>query len=248
MPASASSYTYLAIDLLSLGVPLLFTAVGPWRSGGREWLRILAAVAGVAAPFILWDAAFTARGVWSFNPDRVIGLRLFGLPLEEALFFACIPFACLFIYRVVKSRPWPTVSGWPLRALWILLAAACAAAALMAGDRAYSRAAFGLASLGLAWHAWRMPDWSGFFLAALALHFIPFLLVNGVLTALPVVQYDAGEFYGLRIWSIPVEDAAYSLCLLLANVSLYEALAPRRAPAEAAKGHKPIFMVGEGKA
>jgi lycopene cyclase domain-containing protein len=244
--------TYLAVDLLSLGVPLLFTLAGPWRADGREWLRILAAVAGVAVPFIAWDAAFTARGVWSFNPDHLTGLRLFGLPLEEVLFFICIPFACLFIYRVARSRLPMAIPRGPLRALWMALAAACALAALpaLAQGRAYSLSAFGLAALGLAWHARRLPSWSGHFLAALALHYLPFFLVNGILTALPVVLYDGGEFYGFRIGSIPVEDAAYSLCLLLANVTLYEALAPRPGAAAAGgkPGNKPTFLVTGGKA
>lgn len=49
-----------------------------------------------------------------------------------------------------------------------------------------------------------------------------FLLVNGILTALPVVIYNDMENIGLRIYTIPLEDNAYGLLMLLLNVSLME--------------------------
>ncbi len=216
--------TYLLVNLLSVLFPFLFSFAGPWRAGGREWLRLLAAVALVALPFVAWDMAFTGRGLWSFNPAYLTGASLLGLPLEEVLFFVCIPFACLFIYRVVKAVPRLSAPRRLLRPLWLGLAGLLLAAAVLADGRAYSQAAFGLAGLLLLVHAVRLPAWSGAFLAALAFHYLPFLLVNGLLTALPVVSYDPAGILGPRIGSIPVEDAAYSLALLLLNVSVYEAL------------------------
>ena len=52
----------------------------------------------VAIPFIAWDVWFTKMGVWWFNTDYTVGLILAGLPIEEWLFFFCIPFACVFTY------------------------------------------------------------------------------------------------------------------------------------------------------
>jgi lycopene cyclase domain-containing protein len=48
------------------------------------------------------------------------------------------------------------------------------------------------------------------------------LIVNGLLTALPVVIYNDLENIGVRIGSIPVEDFFYCFILLLMNISLYE--------------------------
>ena len=48
--------------------------------------------------FIPWDVIFTINGVWGFNSDYFLGFEIFSLPLEEWLFFICIPFACVFTH------------------------------------------------------------------------------------------------------------------------------------------------------
>jgi len=34
-----------------------------------------------------WDSAAVARGLWGFDPQRILGIRAFGLPVEELAFF-----------------------------------------------------------------------------------------------------------------------------------------------------------------
>ena len=53
---------------------------------------------------------------------------------------------------------------------------------------------------------------------------VGFVLVNGVLTYLPVVWYNDLENSGLRLVSIPADDIFYGTALLLMNVSIYERL------------------------
>ncbi|MFM7727525.1 MAG: lycopene cyclase domain-containing protein, partial [Flavobacteriales bacterium] len=69
---------------------------------------------------------------------------------------------------------------------------------------------------------WKNPAWLGRFYRSYLVCLIPFLLVNGLLTSLPVVTYNDLENLGIRIHTIPVEDTQYTLLLLLMNVTLFE--------------------------
>ena len=62
------------------------------------------------------------------------------------------------------------------------------------------------------------------FLVSYAICLIPFLIVNGFLTAIPVVQYNDAENLGIRIYTIPFEDAFYGMLLVLMNIVIYEKL------------------------
>lgn len=66
-----------------------------------------------------------------------------------------------------------------------------------------------------------------YFLIAYIIILLPFLAVNGFLTALPVVKYNDLQNLGIRITTIPVEDIFYGMLLILMNVVLYEKLQDR---------------------
>jgi lycopene cyclase domain-containing protein len=71
------------------------------------------------------------------------------------------------------------------------------------------------------------PDWLGRFYFGYIYSLIPFFIVNGILTNLPVVTYNNAENLGIRITNIPIEDTIYCLLLLLMNVTVYEWLKAR---------------------
>lgn len=255
---------YLLIDAASLAFPLAFSASR--RFGfGRAWPRAWAAVALSALPFGLWDIAFARAGVWDFNPAYVLGPGVFGLPLEEWWFFFAIPFACLFIYRQFAGSPESpvrrgsaegagpgtapdgrsaAVGAGPARArpgpafvlAFACLSAAFAALALTHTGRAYTFSVGLAASVAAAALAWGRPRYAKAFLPALAVQYVPFLIVNGLLTALPVVRYRADAILGPRIYSIPVEDAAFAFVMFVLPVALYEALTAAEASAVPAPG------------
>ena len=65
------------------------------------------------------------------------------------------------------------------------------------------------------------------FLVAYAIMLLPFLIVNGFLTAIPVVLYNDAENLGFRIYTIPFEDTFYGMLLVLMIVVIYEKLKSR---------------------
>jgi lycopene cyclase domain-containing protein len=60
------------------------------------------------------------------------------------------------------------------------------------------------------------------FFRAYLVSLIPFYIVNGYLTVIPVVIYNSRENVGFNLGSIPFEDHFYLMSLLLMNVYLYE--------------------------
>jgi lycopene cyclase domain-containing protein len=51
---------------------------------------------------------------------------------------------------------------------------------------------------------------------------IPFFIVNGLLTSIPIVLYNDLENVGFRWGTIPFEDSFYALALLMLNVAFLE--------------------------
>jgi lycopene cyclase domain-containing protein len=66
----------------------------------------------------------------------------------------------------------------------------------------------------------------GHFYLAFGVILIPFLLVNSILTGSfiegEVVWYNDVDTLGIRLGTIPIEDAFYAMLLILMNISLFE--------------------------
>ncbi|MEO7426434.1 MAG: lycopene cyclase domain-containing protein [Fibrobacteria bacterium] len=218
-----TTWVYLALMAGTLSFPLLFSFSRRFGFGPR-WKAAWAAVAMSALPFLAWDVLFTRWGVWGFNPAYILGFSLFGLPLEEVLFFFCIPFANLFIYQALARSPLLLRPPAAVRWAWGIAAALLLGAGIFQIQHAYTCTVCLLACAASACLCWRNPPWSALLLAATAMQYFPFLLVNGLLTGLPVVMYRASALNGFRIGTIPAEDFAYSFILLALNVAIYEKL------------------------
>jgi lycopene cyclase domain-containing protein len=62
----------------------------------------------------------------------------------------------------------------------------------------------------------------GRFFLAYFISLIPFLICNGLLTALPVVIYNNNENMNLRLFTIPLEDTLYGLSLMLIPILIMD--------------------------
>jgi lycopene cyclase domain-containing protein len=223
--------TYAWVDLCSVLVPFL-AGFHPRLRFHRHWRALFPGIAVMMGLFIPWDAAFTRAGVWGFNPEHVWSIRLLGLPIEEWLFFICIPYSCVFSYHCLHVLGVKDYWGRHARAISAVLVIGLLSTALWNWSRAYTFTAWTLCALWIAFTAFlQKASWLGRFYFAYAVLLLPFLVVNGILTGTGVehgvVWYDNAGVLGLRILTIPVEDVFYGMLMVGLSVSVYEVLLAR---------------------
>lgn len=182
--------------------------------------------------YITWDIFFTSKNVWSFNDAYISGIKLINLPIEEVLFFFVVPYCCVFIYECIRCY-FPGVANKKNATIILqVVAGLLFVTGLFFYQKYYTSWAFILCSLfiaGLYIFKKFFKDFNAaFFLIAYVIILIPFLLVNGFLTAIPVVLYNDAENLALRIYTIPVEDVFYGMLLILMNIAIYEKLRNRK--------------------
>ena len=221
-----TSYLYLFLDLISLSFPL-FATFDQRIAYYKNLKSLLLSIFIVGLVFILWDALFTKWGVWGFNSKYLLGPTLFDLPLEEHLFFFCIPYASVFIYEALKYFKKGYVSSFKSLPVSIVLSSLLILFAAFYWDRSYTVTTFiSLALVILLLEFIIRPKWLSHFYIAYLWVLIPFFIINGILTGTfiseQIVWYNAKEIMGLRLGTIPVEDAFYGMLLILSNVSLFE--------------------------
>ena len=151
------------------------------------------------------------------------------LPIEEFLFFFCIPYSCVFTYHClalfIKKTPsklWETTITYTLIVVSLVLAA-------YYHEQKYTISTFLLMSCLLLFTSKVLKaEWLGKFYLIYPILIVPLLIVDGVLTGTglnnPIVWYNPSEFIGLRIMTVPVEDIFYGLDLIFINLVIYQYL------------------------
>ena len=219
---------YTAINLLVLAVPLALSfdrKVAFWR----KWPSVAIAILAVVLVFGVWDSWMASRGIWGFNPEHAGMWRFLHLPLGEWLFFVCVPYACLFVLACVRS--YVPDRAWSLpRKVVVLVAFGFLVLALRFRDLGYTWSVFLSAGLALVALEACVPATirSKNFWVALGLTYLPFGIVNGVLTGLPIVLYDDAQNLAFRVGPIPVEDFFFSFSMLALAVLVQDGVERRR--------------------
>ncbi|MFN8323082.1 MAG: lycopene cyclase domain-containing protein [Chitinophagales bacterium] len=215
-------YTYLLIDFFSILVPLLFSFESKMKFY-RKWNQLFPALLLTAFVFIVWDYFKTRNGVWTFSEVYTVGIRFFGLPVEEILFFFAIPYSCVFIYESVFYYVKQPVFGNKMVAVSGVVSVLALAGSAFSRGQIYTFSVLFLLAIVLPIAVSLLSsDQYDKFLLTYLISLFPMAVVNGMLTALPVVTYNNAENMGVRVGSIPVEDFVYSFLLLISNVLLYE--------------------------
>ncbi len=218
-------YTYFLILAASLAGPLALS-FDKKVAFYKNWKYIFPAMIIPAILYIVWDIYFTANGVWSFNAGYITGIKLYNLPLEEVLFFFIVPYCCVFIYACIRSY-FPKLvniksADWILKAMAVLLFII----GIFYHSKYYTSCTFVFTGILILIIYLFRNFFKNFdavsFLVSYVICLIPFLIVNGFLTAIPVVQYNNAENLGIRIYTIPFEDAFYGMLLVLMNIAIYE--------------------------
>lgn len=223
-------FYYLSLDFLSIIFPLMFSFY-PKADFSRKWKFLAPAIAVPAIIFIIWDSWFTGMGVWGFNERYLTGIRLGNLPIEEVLFFICIPYACVFTYEAVNYLLKTPLKQWSLTITGIIISVLGIAAGAHIDHWYTSVTFFGLVGYLALLLLFRQTAYLDRFYFAFLFILIPFFLVNGILTGTglpePIVWYNDQENLGIRMLTIPVEDTFYGMLLILMNVSIFEFLQQR---------------------
>ncbi|MFZ4769429.1 MAG: lycopene cyclase domain-containing protein [Ferruginibacter sp.] len=222
-----SHYTYFIILAASLAGPLALS-FDKKVAFFKKWKFLFPAMILPALFYIVWDSLFTSLGVWSFNPNYVTGIHILNLPLEEVLFFFVVPYCCMFIYECIVCY-FPSITNGVAADVFLkLISALLLIIGVFFYHRYYTASTFILFALFPgAFYLFKkhIPRFKTiYFLLSFAIILIPFLLVNGFLTAIPVVLYNDAENLGFRIYTIPFEDTFYGMLLFFMNLVIYENL------------------------
>lgn len=219
-----SHFTYLVLMLASLSGPLLLS-FSKHVQYIKKWKFLPLPLSITLIYFGIWDSIFTKIGVWNFNEQYILGIKIFRLPLEEWLFFIIIPFCCVFIYECCNyfiKKDYLHNYAFKINAVILI---SISIIAILNIDKIYTAFNFLSAIIVLLYIQFILkPVWLGRFYVGYLFSLLPFFIVNGILTYLPVVRYNDAENLGIRIVTIPIEDSIYCLLLLLMNITVYEKL------------------------
>ena len=219
-------YLYLSINIASILIPFI-ASFYPKHPFYKHWGNYLKANFFVAGLFILWDIYFTKLGVWHFNEQYILGLKLVNIPIEEVLFFFCIPYSSVFVYfalnYLIKSNPFEKKQKY----LTLFLIISLAFLGIIYWNRLYTSVTFISTSVFLLFCLLIKNNLAKVYLS-FVVTLVFFFIVNGILKGSfieePVVLYNNAENSGIRMGTIPIEDIFYGFLLITSIIVLFEYL------------------------
>ena len=220
------TYLYLLVNIASFSIPFMYSFEKKMRFI-QYWKAVFLSIVIVAIPFLIWDVIFTQEGVWGFNDVYYLGVTIWGLPIEEIMFFICIPYASIFThYALIYFFPNLRLSNAVTKIITVLLFIIAIIVLFVAFPKAYTTVDFSLFALLLLYALIKKdPVLNRFYITFLCV-LIPFFIVNGLLTGSfisgEVVWYHNAQNLGFRIGTVPIEDVFYAFNMLYMSIILIE--------------------------
>ncbi|MFA7288582.1 MAG: lycopene cyclase domain-containing protein [Melioribacteraceae bacterium] len=213
--------TYLAINILVILFPLILSFEKKLKFY-KDFKSVIPSIVLSAFPFIIWDDIAALRGDWGFNAEHLIGVYIFSLPLEELLFFFTIPYAIIFLFETGKYYL-TDKSIMVNKYLIYVVALLSTLFAFVFQDQYYTFTVLLFMPIILLLLILVKNSLlnSRFFWFFMLWTYIPFFVVNYLLTSLPIVIYSPSAIWELRITTIPAEDFIYSFALIGLNLFIY---------------------------
>lgn len=214
---------YLWINIGTIAFPILLS-FDKKVAFYKHWPKLFPAILLTGSFFLVWDQWFAEMGVWGFNAIYLTGYYIGEIPIEEILFFFTVPYACVFIYECLRAYIRKNDTFEELYRWFTLLFFGISCSLLYwFNDRLYTGITCLILSFVLGTHLMvirrRYMSW---FYFAYVVSLLPMLVVNGLLTAKPVVYYSENEITGWRLGSIPIEDFLYNMAMMVICIGLYE--------------------------
>jgi lycopene cyclase domain-containing protein len=137
-----------------------------------------------------------------------------------------VPYSCTFIYEVLKFYLKDYEYANPFLAFSLILIVAFGLITYFFRQQVYTFVTFLFSTIYLAYTVFRnkfKPHITKFYFAYLV-SLVPLLMVDGILTSVPVVEYHPATILNIRIFHIPVEDFFYFFLMMLMVTTIYENL------------------------
>lgn len=200
---------YLLFNLI-IFLPVLLIKIIFYRKFLNYEKKIWQSIFMVAFIFILKDI-FSNNYFWRFNNQYILGIKFFGLPIEELMFFFTVSYAMMFVYLLISIffNDQKVVIKNSIILLFIGLLISLSLLAFIFGRIYffYITLFFTLTFVFIK---------SYFSYNTFRFYFVIFVLTlifNFYLTARPVVIYNPDFLIGIKILTIPIEDFIYSFSL-----------------------------------
>jgi lycopene cyclase domain-containing protein len=188
------------------------------------------AILFTGAIFIIWDIRFVELGIWNFNPDYITGILIRNLPVEEWIMFFAIPFLGVYVYEFLKSLTIRTNQPNLFVVISLVLLTVFGIITFIFRKNIYPFFTFFLLTIYFGYTIFRnnfKKNYPAFYISLLIM-LLPFLILRGIITSLPVITFNSEHILNIHIFTIPIEDLGYFFLLHLMNITIFEYLRERQ--------------------